>query len=42
MRYPVNGRRRSPREVAAELEKAGHMTSRGTAYGAAAVARMIA
>ena len=40
-RYPVNGRRRSLRDVAAELEKAGHMTSKGTAYGAAAVARMI-
>ena len=41
-RYPVNGRRRSLRDVAAELEKAGHVTSKGTAYGAAAIARMIA
>ena len=41
-RYPVNGLRRSLRDVAAELEKAGHVTSKGTAYGAAAVARMIA
>jgi DNA invertase Pin-like site-specific DNA recombinase len=40
--YPVNGRRRSLRDVAAELETAGHLTSKGTAYGAAAVARMIA
>ena len=41
-RYPVNGRRRSLRDVAAELETAGNLTSKGTAYGAAAVARMIA
>ena len=41
-RYPVNGRRRSLRDVAAELETAGHLTSAGTRYGAAAVARMIA
>jgi DNA invertase Pin-like site-specific DNA recombinase len=41
-RYPVNGRRRSLRDVATELEKAGHVTSKGTAYGAAAIARMIA
>ena len=41
-RYPVNGRRRSLRDVAAELMAAGYMTSKGTAYGAAAVARMIA
>ena len=41
-RYPVNRRKRSLREIAAELETAGHLTSKGTAYGAAAVARMIA
>jgi hypothetical protein len=41
-RYPVNGHRRSLREVAAELASAGHLTSAGTRYGAAAVARMIA
>ena len=35
-RYPVNGRRRSLREIAAELEAAGHVTSKGTPYGAAA------
>jgi DNA invertase Pin-like site-specific DNA recombinase len=39
-RYPVNGRRRSLRDVAAELEAAGHTTD-GKRYGAAAVARMI-
>jgi DNA invertase Pin-like site-specific DNA recombinase len=41
-RYPVNGRHRSLREIAAELEVAAHVTSKGTAYGAAAIARMIA
>jgi DNA invertase Pin-like site-specific DNA recombinase len=41
-RYPVNGRHRSLREIAAELEAAGHVTSKGTPYGAAAIARMIA
>jgi DNA invertase Pin-like site-specific DNA recombinase len=40
-RYTVNGRRRSLREVAAELEAAGH-TSNGKRYSATAVARMIA
>jgi hypothetical protein len=40
--YPVNGRRRSLRDVAAELETAGHLTGAGTRYGAAAIARMIA
>jgi hypothetical protein len=39
-RYPVNGRRRSLRDVAAELEASGHTTD-GKRYGAAAVARMI-
>jgi DNA invertase Pin-like site-specific DNA recombinase len=41
-RYPVHKRRRSLRDVAAELEAAGHVTSKGTRYGAAAIARMIA
>jgi len=40
-RYPVNGRKRSLRDIAADLEAAGHVTSAGTRYGAAAVARMI-
>jgi DNA invertase Pin-like site-specific DNA recombinase len=41
-RYPVNKRTRTLREIAAELETAGYVTSKGTAYGAAAIARMIA
>ena len=41
-RYPVNKRMRTLREIAAELEMAGYVTSKGTAYGAAAIARMIA
>jgi hypothetical protein len=41
-RYPVHGRHRSLREIAAELAAARHVTSKGTPYGAAAVARMIA
>lgn len=41
-RYPVNGRRRSLREVAAELAAAGHMTATGKPFAAEAVKRMIA
>jgi DNA invertase Pin-like site-specific DNA recombinase len=41
-RYPVNGRKRSLRDIAAELEAAGHVSIAGTRYGAAAVARMVA
>jgi DNA invertase Pin-like site-specific DNA recombinase len=41
-RYPVNGRRRSLREVAAELEAAGHVAASGQRYAATAVQRMIA
>jgi hypothetical protein len=41
-RYPVNGRRRSLREISAELAAAGHVTSRGTPYTATAINRMIA
>ena len=41
-RYPINGRRRSLREVAAELEAKGHVTADGKRYAATAVARMIA
>jgi hypothetical protein len=41
-RYLINGCRRSLREIAAVLEAAGHATSKGTPYGAAAIARMIA
>jgi DNA invertase Pin-like site-specific DNA recombinase len=40
-RYTLNGRKRSLRDVAAELEAAGH-TSNGKRYAATAVARMIA
>jgi DNA invertase Pin-like site-specific DNA recombinase len=40
-RYPVNGRKRSLNEVAAELEAQGFVTRAGTRYGAAAIARMV-
>jgi DNA invertase Pin-like site-specific DNA recombinase len=41
-RYPVNGKRRSLREVAAELAIHGHTTRGGTPYGATAIRRMVA
>jgi DNA invertase Pin-like site-specific DNA recombinase len=41
-RYPVNGRRRSLREVAAELEANGHVAASGRRFAAAAVQRMLA
>ena len=41
-RYPTNGRKRSLRDIAAELEAAGHVAKGGKRYGATAVARMIA
>jgi DNA invertase Pin-like site-specific DNA recombinase len=41
-RYPVNGRTRSLREIAVELEVAGHLTANGKRYAAKAVASMIA
>ena len=41
-RYPINGRKRSLRDVAAELEAQGHVTADGKRYAATAVARMIA
>jgi DNA invertase Pin-like site-specific DNA recombinase len=40
-RYPVHGRKRSLRDVAAELEAAGHVASSGKRYAATAVKRMI-
>ena len=40
-RYPVNGQRRSLREVSSALAQAGHVTSAGKPYAAAAIARMI-
>lgn len=41
-RYPVNGRRRSLRDVSAALAEQGHLTSGGKPYAAAAVAKMLA
>jgi DNA invertase Pin-like site-specific DNA recombinase len=41
-RYPVNGRKRSLRDVAAELQAAGHVAAGGKPYAATAVARMLA
>jgi len=41
-RYTTNRRKRSLREIAAELEAFGHVAAGGKRYGAAAVARMIA
>lgn len=41
-RYPVNGRKRSLRDIAGELEAQGHVTGDGKRYAATAVARMIA
>ena len=41
-RYPTNGRKRSLRDVAAELEDAGFVSASGKRYGAAAIARMVA
>jgi hypothetical protein len=41
-RYPMNGRRRSLREVAAELEAQGHVSLAGARYTATAIARMVA
>ena len=40
-RYPVDRRRRSLRDIAAELETAGHITGAGKRYAAAAIARMV-
>jgi len=36
-RYPVNNRKRTLRDIAAELEMAGHTTSAGERYAAAAI-----
>ena len=41
-RYPVNGRKRSLREIAALLEAQGYVAASGKRYEATAVARMIA
>lgn len=41
-RYPINGRKRSLREIAAELEVQGFKTETGKQFAATAVARMLA
>lgn len=41
-RYPVNNRKRSLRDIAAELETAGHVPGAGKRYAATAIAKMIA
>jgi DNA invertase Pin-like site-specific DNA recombinase len=41
-RYPVNRRKRSLRDIAAELEAQGHVATTGRRYEATAIARMIA
>jgi hypothetical protein len=41
-RYTVNGRKRSLRDVAAELAAAGYLTKSGQPYAATAISRMIA
>ena len=41
-RYPVNGRRRSLREVSADLARAGHVSGTGAPFSATAVKRMLA
>jgi DNA invertase Pin-like site-specific DNA recombinase len=40
-RYPINGKRRSLREVAQGMAEAGYVTSTGKPYAAAAIAKMI-
>jgi DNA invertase Pin-like site-specific DNA recombinase len=40
-RYPVNGKRRSLREIASEIAAAGYVTGTGKPYAAAAIAKMI-
>lgn len=41
-RYPVNGRRRSLRDVSAELAAQGHVATSGKPFGAEAIKRMLA
>ena len=41
-RYTITGRKRSLRDVAAELEAQGHVTADGKRYAPTAVSRMIA
>lgn len=40
-RYPVNGRRRSLRQISEALAQQGHLTRTGKVYSAAAVSRML-
>jgi len=40
-RYPINGRRRSLRDVSKALAGLGYLASSGQPYGAAAIARMV-
>jgi hypothetical protein len=40
-RYPVNGKRRSLRDVSTALAQAGFLASSGKPFGAAAIARMV-
>src|SRR5215217_2876151 len=40
-RYPINGRRRSLRDVSKALAASGYLASSGKPYGAAAIARMV-
>lgn len=41
-RYPVNGRKRSLRDIAEELERMGYVSEAGTRFNPAAVKRMVA
>jgi hypothetical protein len=41
-RYPINGRRRSLRDVSKALASAGFLSSSGKPFGAAAITRMVA
>jgi DNA invertase Pin-like site-specific DNA recombinase len=41
-RYPIKGRKRSLRNIAAELEAQGHLTATGTRYSAIAISNMVA
>jgi hypothetical protein len=41
-RYPINKRKRSLREIAAELAAQGHLNERGKRYAATAISRMLA
>jgi hypothetical protein len=41
-RYPVNKRKRSLRDIAAELEAGGHLNEAGERYAPTAISRMLA